>query len=306
MSLPGTLELLCKRPLTNCVIMGRRTLMLSALRAYESAARFRSIAAAAAKLGVTPGAISQQVKLLEEEIGDRLFLRRPQSLELTETGSKLYESLKDAFDLIESAIDNATSRQNRKALHVTMPAIFASGWFFPRLKEFDRRHPDVDLRLHSSSNFMEPSLQGVDIAVRHGRAGWGALDCMHLVADELAVVQARGSTDSIRDTCTLLASETEPNLWEEWAEHAGVDVSRQHKLLLADDALVLQAALNGVGAALLDVRMINGFIQTTALEVLSARWKRGTAWYLVMDEGRRSEPSISAFVSWAREAMADQ
>ncbi len=279
--------------------------MLSALRAYESAARFKSIAAAAANLGVTPGAISQQVKLLEEQVGDRLFLRRPQSLELTEAGLQLYESLKDAFDLIESALDKATLRQNRKALHVTMPAIFASGWFFPRLKDFDRRHPDIDLRLHSSSNFMEPSLQGVDIAVRHGRAGWGALDCIHLVADELAVVQAPSSANTPDETATLLASETEPNLWEEWAEHSNVDVSARRKLLLSDDALVLQAALNGVGAALLDVRVIHGFIQSTALEVRSARWKRGTAWYLVLDEGRRSEMSISTFVSWAFQAMAD-
>jgi DNA-binding transcriptional LysR family regulator len=272
--------------------MGRRTLLLSALRAYESAARFKSIAAAAASLGVTPGAISQQVKLLEEQLGGRLFLRRPQSLELTETGTELYENLKDAFDLIESALDNATARQNRRPLNVTVPAIFASGWLFPRLKDFNRRHPDVDLRLHSSNNFMEPALQGADVAVRHGRAGWGPLECIHLVADELVMVRARGddSDATANDTNTLLVSETEPNLWEEWAEHSHSDIAASRRLILADDALVLQAALNGIGAALLDLRMIQGFVDSAAL--------------MVSSEGRRTEPSISAFIAWAREVVA--
>jgi LysR family glycine cleavage system transcriptional activator len=158
--------------------MTRKLPPLGGLRAFEAAARHSSFAAAAAELGVTPGAVSQQVKALEDHLGVILFERRPQSLVLTAAGRGYAAPLSDAFDAIAAATRRLVPARRRTVLTLVMPTVFAVGWLLPRLDRFQAAHPAIELRLRSSHRTAAPGIEGVDAAIRHGRAGWGDATCV--------------------------------------------------------------------------------------------------------------------------------
>src|SRR5690349_20161927 len=130
--------------------MARQLPPLTGLRAFESAARLGSLAAAATELGVTPGAVSQQVKRLETMLGVRLFDRGAHSLALTETGQRYLPVLSEAFDAIAAATAKLGNGTERAVVELTIPAIFAAGWMLPRLEHFHAAHANIELRLRNS------------------------------------------------------------------------------------------------------------------------------------------------------------
>lgn len=287
----------------------RRSLPLLGLRDFEAAARGGSFAAAAAELGVTPGAVSQQVRALEDRIGVRLFERRPQSLLPTEAADILLPTLTGALDLLEGVLARLSAPHPRSALSVAMPASFAMGWFLPRLQDFRTRYPRIELFPRSSSSLLLPSVEGVDAAFCHGRAGWGALDCAFLFSDEVAPLCSprylaahaftEGNAGGLNGH-TILASQTAPELWPEWQAATAEISSPETVLTLGGDGLVIQAALNELGIALLDRHLASGYLHEGRLVSAFATpvWRRGTAWYLVFEEARREEESVTALLDW--------
>lgn len=153
---------------------------LNALRAFEAAARHRSIQKAAQELFVTPAAVSQQVKILEDRLGVLLFRRLPRRLELTETGAVLLPRLTRAFREMEAAIGQieAGKTQNRGRLVIGSPQAFGSNWLLHRLPDFQERCPDIELQLVTRPTMSDPVLcasdhpddlfEGCDVAVRFG------------------------------------------------------------------------------------------------------------------------------------------
>jgi DNA-binding transcriptional LysR family regulator len=284
-------------------------LPLLGLRDFEAAARAGSFAAAATELGVTPGAVSQQVKSVEERTGVRLFERRPQSLVLTDAGRTLLPALSSAFDTMENALARISPPRPHSALTLAMPAAFAIGWFLPRLKQFHVRYPRIQILPRNSSGLLEPSIDGADAAFRHGRAGWGALDCTFLFNDTLmplcspSYIEACAASNASGDTLsghTILVSEGTPELWSEWQVAIPGSVLPENVRTFGDDVLLMQAALNGLGIALLDRHLASEYLQETKLIAPFGfhSWEPGTGWYLVYDEMRRDEQGIAALVEW--------
>ena len=202
----------------------RRTLSLAGLRDFEAAARTGSFVSAGLELGVSASAVSQQVKLLEERLGVRLFDRRPQSLSVTAAGTKLLATLTSAFDLIELSLANVALRPKNR-LTLAMPAAFAVSWFLPRMQRFRTSYPSFEIIPRSSGGVLQPSVEGVDASIRHGRAGWGNLECRFLFNDALLPLcspqyiersLAAGLKVSTLAGHTLLVSETGPTLWQDW------------------------------------------------------------------------------------------
>lgn len=146
--------------------MGRNLPPLKALRAFEAAARQRSLAEAARELHVTPAAISQQVKLLEEWLGFLVFHRSRQGVELTERGQSLLPALKGAFDLIQSVTDDVRSPEIGATLVVSVLPNFAMRWLVPRLPDFAARHPWIDLKLLSVTGALADLHENCDLAIR--------------------------------------------------------------------------------------------------------------------------------------------
>jgi LysR family glycine cleavage system transcriptional activator len=156
--------------------MGRRRLPpLSALRAFEAAARHESAKQAAEELSVTATAISHQIRALEESLGVALFLRKPRQLELTMAGRELQQVLESAFDSIGAAVERLSAAPRRHAVTLSTTPAIAVRWLLPWVCLLRDSHPHIDLRIHASH---EPvALDGVtaDIAIRYGDGRWPGL-----------------------------------------------------------------------------------------------------------------------------------
>src|SRR3954454_2984455 len=143
--------------------MGRRLPSLNALRAFEAAARHESFTKAALDLFVTQGAVSHQVKALEEELGLKLFRREHQKLVLTDAGRFYLEAVRDAFDRISDATDRVVQQQNSGVLTVSVSPNFASKWLVPRLGTFVASHPEIDLRISATLHHVDFAREDVDL-----------------------------------------------------------------------------------------------------------------------------------------------
>lgn len=143
---------------------------LGSLRAFEAAARHLSFERAAAELGVTPTAISHQIRILEEFCGHALFRRRPRPLALTSVGARLFPVLRDGLDAFAVAIAAALRDVEPRALRVTTPNAFASQWLVPRLPLWRETHPDTPLEVIGTNAVLELGASEADVAIRYARS----------------------------------------------------------------------------------------------------------------------------------------
>src|SRR5262249_27843975 len=143
--------------------MARRMPPLNALKAFEAAARGESLTGAAAELGVTHAAVSQQVKALEATLGIRLFARERQRLALTEAGRDYLGVVRDAFDRIALGTERLVQRQGSGVLTVSTSPDFAAKWLVHRLGRFGERHSDIDLRVSATAHRVDFARETVDV-----------------------------------------------------------------------------------------------------------------------------------------------
>lgn len=235
---------------------------LAALRAFEAAARRLSFRGAADELGVTPTAISHQVRLLEETLGLRLFHRETRRVRLTAEGAVLLPVLRDGFDAFAEAIDQVRGRHSAGVLTLSAPTAFVAKWLVPRLADFRAAHPRCDLRLHASDSLVDFARDDVDVAVRYGPGPYPNLDVHRLAVDRVAPAcsphLAVRSEDDLASH-PLLHFEW-PDLtdatptWPAWLRQAGItEVDGNAGIRFSDEGHVIQAAIAGQGIALLSV-----------------------------------------------------
>jgi LysR family transcriptional regulator of beta-lactamase len=152
--------------------MDRSRLPLTALRAFEAAARHLNVTRAALELRVTQAAVSHHVKLLEEQLGVPLFRRLPRGLMLTDEGAVLVPMLNDTFDRMAATLDRFAGGRLREIVNVGVVGTFATGWLLPRLAEFNALHPFVDLRIMTNNNRVDLAGEGLNFAIRYGDGAW--------------------------------------------------------------------------------------------------------------------------------------
>ncbi|MFM2085257.1 MAG: hypothetical protein RLZZ237_126 [Pseudomonadota bacterium] len=152
-----------------------RPLPLQALRAFVEVGQRGSIKAAAEALHVTSGAVSQQIRLLEDRAGMALFTRERQGLRLTEAGARIHPTLLAAFAQITQASLDLEEIGGRQTLTVSTVATFAAAWLVPRLGRFNQRHPHIEVRVEATSAVVDLRRDRVDVAIRHGLGVYPAL-----------------------------------------------------------------------------------------------------------------------------------
>src|SRR4051812_3380566 len=148
--------------------MPRRLPPLNALKSFEAAARHESFTRAAEELCVTQGAVSHQVKALEDELGLKLFTRERQRLVITEAGRDYLVVIRDALDRIAFGTERLLQRQSAGVLTVSTSPDFAAKWLVSRLGHFVEAHPEIDLRVSATMHHIDFAREDVDVAVRHG------------------------------------------------------------------------------------------------------------------------------------------
>jgi len=229
---------------------------LNGLRAFAAAGRHLSFRAAADDLGVTQGAVAQQVRGLEEHLNLRLFLREPRGLAFTEEGRAYHAAVSRAF----SQLWEATAALRPAPSHVTISVTptFASKWLIPRLTEFTQARPDMDLRITATERVSSFHADGIDLAVRHGQPPFGAsLRADLLFPQEVVAVCAPhlvAALDRPLDTralSTMTFLHDTHDLWPKFIEAAlGGDLNLSRGLRFNQTTLALDAALAGQGIAL--------------------------------------------------------
>ncbi|MGY3437605.1 MULTISPECIES: LysR substrate-binding domain-containing protein [unclassified Marinovum] len=229
---------------------------LNSLKAFVAAGRLLSFRAAAEDLGVTQGAVAQQVRGLEAHLGLRLFLREPRGLAFTDEGRAYHAAVSRAFAQLTDATAALRSAPSRVTISVT--PTFASKWLIPRLAEFTQAHPDIDLRITATERVSSFHADGIDLAVRQGRPPFGAsLRADLLFAQEVIAVCAPGLVDgqdlplnaAALSGMTLLHDTHD--LWPAFFDAAfGREAKLPRGLRFNQTTLSLDAALAGQGIAL--------------------------------------------------------
>jgi LysR family transcriptional regulator of beta-lactamase len=203
-------------------------LPLNALRAFEVSARHLSFTRAAQELHLTQTAVSQHVKNLEQRLGKPLFRRVPRGLMLTDEGMALLPTLVDAFARVSATLESFKGASRREVLSVGAVGTFAVGWLLPRLRDFQARHPFVELRVFTHNNRIDLAAEGLDCAIRFGDGQWPGLQTRHLLAAPLAPMCSPALAPRIR-TMNDLGRETllrsyRSDEWAQWFEAAGARV----------------------------------------------------------------------------------
>src|ERR1700730_6045278 len=238
--------------------MLRRLPPLNALKAFEAAARSESLTRAAEELGVTQGAVSQQVKALEATLGIKLFVRERQRLVITEAGREYLAVVRDALDRIAVGTERLVQRQTSGVLTVSTSPDFAAKWLVHRLGRFAEAHPDIDLRVSATLHHVDFAREDVDLAVRHGDGSWPGLDVARLSTEQLFAVcspkllEGRQRISKPSDVLKFpLLHLDDRKDWTKWLEAAGVvDAELSHGPVLNRASMVIDAAVDGQGIAL--------------------------------------------------------
>lgn len=281
---------------------------LGALRAFEAAARLGSVTRAAQELCVTQTAVSHQVRVLEEALGVRLFVRRPRRLELTVEGRAWGSMLGDVFGRLYAghrALRTDAARA-RPSVSVSVLPSFAARWLVPRLGGFLLAHPELDVRISSSAELVDLNGSDFDLGVRYGSGKYPGVRVQRLCGDAWVAVcapnlrgRARLKTPADLARFTLLQDDNQG--WKTWLSVRGVaGVDSERGLLLTDSSMVVEAALNGQGVALARLslaadeldkgRLISPFPRSAPLPT-------GMAYYLARRRGPERR-EVSAFCAW--------
>lgn len=288
---------------------------LNALRAFEAAARHLSFKEAGRELNVTPGAISQQIKALEDELGVPLFRRLTRSVVLTQEGQTLRPKVVQAFQLITAGVAAVRPVERSGVLTVSTFPSLAAKWLVPRLGRFFARHPEIDVRISATSALVDLQRDAVDMAVRQGKGDWPGLESVHLFDAELYPVCSprllegphplRTPEDLRYHTLLHSTREAEWRLWLEAQGVKGVDPGRGPRF--SDDALALEAAIDGQGVAISRDMLVGADLDAGLLvRPFPQSLPDLFGCYVVYRPERGPDPRIRAFRDWiVEEAQRD-
>ncbi|MBD9472411.1 LysR family transcriptional regulator [Achromobacter sp. ACM01] len=281
------------------------TLPLQALRTFVEVSQRGSITAAAQALHVTPGAVSQQIRLLEDRLGIALLVRERHGMRMTEAGAEAYPMLSAAFAQIDKAVDMLAAKQARQSLTVSTVATFAASWLVPRLGRFKERHPHIEIRVEATPALVDLRRDHVDVALRHGLGDYPGLDVVPLMAPVLVPVAAPGFAAALAEPADCLdyplLHDADRADWPLWLSAHGVaqDARAQRGNAFDDDFLLIRAAEAGQGLALVPAAHAQEEIAAGRLvQALDKPWPARFAYYAVSRPGAIQRPEVRAFIDW--------
>jgi DNA-binding transcriptional LysR family regulator len=254
----------------------RRLPPLNALRVFEVAARTNSYVEAAAELGLTHGAVSRQIAILEGWLGQRLFIRSGRRMVATPIARMFAAEVSLSFDRLTSAAEACGKPGVRHILRVSAPTTFASRWLIPRLERFHDAHPQVEVSVTTVTTGHEDLRGGFDVGVRRGSANanvWPQHRPRHLFddSDTLIMSPALFERQPIRSPAdianhVLLSSETRPGDWIDWLEKAGLaHLAGQRRRIFDHFHITLQAIVDGLGIGIGPLPMLSADLKAGRL-----------------------------------------
>ena len=286
----------------------RKLPSLSALRAFEASARHQSFTLASHELCVTQGAISHQVKALEEELGLKLFERLHNQLRLTDIGHRYLEVIRNAFDHIERGTKSLYRQQGKHALVISTSPNFASKWLVPRLGSFSAKRPMLDLRLELTQHHVNFLDEDVSLAIRYGEGPWPGLNCTRLGAEFLVPVcspQLGNITAASEITQHVLLHSHDHRSWGEWFEtNEWPRELAERGIVFNQESAAVDAAVSGQGIALARATLVvHDLIQKRLLMAIPRAMPIHQSYWLVYPKIDHIAADFIAFRDWLLEAF---
>jgi LysR family glycine cleavage system transcriptional activator len=300
--------------------MVRRLPPLNAMRAFEAAARLGSFVRAADELAVTPTAISHQIKGLEDALGVDLFIRLPRGLRLSPAGAAYLPELTKGFDALARAGERLNEGALSGLLHINTLASFAHCWLVPRIVNFQRRYPEMTVRISTAVRHVDFLEEDVDVAVRYGKGIYPGLRSIKIMEEEVCPVAAPALAHGdppLRTWDDLVhyplihdyaADDSEPWVsWPVWLRRAGMDgrIDPLRGLAFDNSASLVDAAVRGHGVALGRSALIAEHVREGRLVPLfGASHPADYAYFAVAPEASADHPRVQAFIDWLKEEAA--
>jgi LysR family glycine cleavage system transcriptional activator len=291
--------------------MARRLPPLSALRPFEAAARLESFTKAAAELHLTHGAVSHQVRALEEHLGTPLFARHGKRVTLTAAGRGFAERVRAALGEIAQAADALRARRDDR-LSVSVLPSFASRWLMPRLIRFMDANPGIEVNVIATTALADFVADEVDLAIRFGAGPWPPLACEMFLEDEYFPVASPGFQRgrlprTPRDLLTIGIIREDRDYWRDWFAAAGVPMEEAKAArgpIFNDSTYALQAAARGEGVALARRSISAEDLERGTLKRLFevAVPSRERYWFVSPRETAEL-PKVRVFREWVREEL---
>ncbi len=287
----------------------------AALRAFYAAATHQRYRDAAESLGVTESAVSHQIRKLETLLRTNLFEKSGTRAELTETGRRYLEQIGPALRQIQAATEAILPASGRSAVRLTLPPSLAATWLIPRLGGFERRHPEIDLQLITTTRVVDLSRDQMDLAIRHGKGTWPGVEVAFLLEESAMPVCAPGylnaapgkpNTELLGDG-RLIINGSFPDEWNEWAgAHGLAPLSLDGAITLDAMEQALQVAESGHGLAMgrrpvVDDRLARG----TLIAPFGAPNPTGAAYYLCKPLGVTPTAAGRRLERWLADVAAE-
>ena len=286
---------------------------LKSLQAFEAAGRHLSFTEAARELNVTPGAISQQIRMLEDFLETMLFRRLNRSIALTADGQIILPLISGGFDQFNEAVSMLGQKRSEGPLTITSAPSFVSKWLIPRLAKFKSAHPGIDVRIDTSDRLVDFKHEDIDVGIRFGDGVYPELDTVFLFSFDLIPVcapqlmQQGNGLRKISDLKhhTLLHSnydELDPGFpdWAMWLKVVEADdIDTDHGIYFNQSDLLFQAALDGQGVALLANVMAEPEIRAGRLvQPFATRLPVKLNYHLVTSPAKSRIAKVAAFRAW--------
>jgi LysR family glycine cleavage system transcriptional activator len=280
---------------------------LTAVRAFEAAARHQSFTKAAEELGMTQAAVSYQVKVLEDRLGKALFVRLPKKVELSETGRRLAPAVAAAFQGLHVAFAELKETDDA-VLAATVVHTFATNWLVPRLGAFQQQHPEIAVRIDLSGRKVDFTREEFDIGIRGGRGKWPGLRSDQLIPIAFTplcspdFVARHGPWAMPADMLRAPRLDAHDEWWRLWCQVAGVaeiPAAVPSNVSLDVQSLLGTAAIAGQGIAMLMPAFFTADLAAGRLvQPFDLMATDNTAYWLVYPETRKNVRKIRAFRDW--------
>ncbi|MEO0939025.1 MAG: transcriptional regulator GcvA [Pseudomonadota bacterium] len=289
--------------------MSDRLPPLTALRAFDAAARHMSFAQAAEELHVTPAALSYQIKSLEEHLGAPVFRRLNRAVELTEAGAALAPGVADGFQELAAAWRAAQRTLDDQSLTVTAGPAFTAKWLAPRLYDFALAHPEIDLSFSASLKMVDLTRDGVDVAIRFGYGPDEGLYSLPLAEEWVTPVMTPQMAETYTTPESLqrapiifddsIAFLDPPTDWPAWFRAQGLNFEPEHGLRFSNADHAIDAALAGAGVVLgRRALVVKDIMDGRLVAPFKLALGTGARFRFVCQKGAEDRPQIAAFREW--------
>jgi LysR family transcriptional regulator, glycine cleavage system transcriptional activator len=281
----------------------------STLRAFAAAGRHESVRQAADELGVTPSAVSHQIRILEDWIGAALFIRAPRRIQLTPLGRRLCRQLSAGFDGIARALADTRRGASDSSLRVSALPLFTSVWLIPRLERFhqacEKAGADISIDIDTSSSLADVDAGSVDLAIRNVRRPTAnliyrkLLDLSAVPLCNASVAQRLGSLDDLAGA-TLIHNSGRRDGWQRWLDSCGAGGVRVRRNLWVDTIpAALEAAAAGRGVMLgVDPLIWDSPVASRLVIPFRTRRVSAGAYFVAYRSGDRSRRAVKLFANW--------